>query len=81
MERIEQSAIFGGSSVADAAKIFETIISGKGTEAQNSVVLTNAAFALKIVEETKSFDTAFEEAKASLLGGKAKQCLQKLITK
>ncbi|CAI8434444.1 MAG: Anthranilate phosphoribosyltransferase [Polaribacter sejongensis] len=78
-KRIQQSAIFGGNCVADAAKIFKTIIEGKGTEAQNNVVLTNAAFALKIVNEATSFDTAFEEAKDSLFGLKAKECLHTLI--
>ncbi len=77
---IAQSEIFGGTSVADAAKIFKSILDGNGTEAQNNVVLTNAAFALQIVDNTKSFEAAFEEAKSSLLGGKAKQCLSKLIT-
>ena len=78
-KRIQQSAIFGGNSVADAAKIFKTILDGKGTEAQNNVVLTNAAFALTIVDETISFEAAFEEAKASLFGLKAKQTLEKLV--
>ncbi|CAM1361073.1 Anthranilate phosphoribosyltransferase [Tenacibaculum soleae] len=78
-KRIEQSAIFGGKSVADAAKIFKNIINGNGTEAQNSVVLTNAAFALKIVNDKKSFQDTYEEAKDSLLGLKAKQTLEKLI--
>lgn len=80
LQRIKQSEIFGGKSVNDAAKIFKTILEGNGTEAQNNVVLTNAAFALKIVDETKRFDTAFEEAKASLLGGKAKETLEKLVS-
>lgn len=79
-KRIQQSDIFGGENVADAAKIFKSILNGEGTDAQNNVVLTNAAFALKIVDETKSFEVAFEEAKTSLLGGKAKQCLHSLIT-
>ena len=78
-KKIEQSAISGGSSVADAAKIFKTILDGKGTDAQNNVVLTNAAFALKVVEQTKSFETCFEEAKESLFGLKAKACLTKLV--
>jgi len=78
-KRIQQSAIFGGNSVADAAKIFKSILDGKGTEAQNNVVLTNAAFALTIVDETISFEAAFEEAKASLFGLKAKQTLEKLV--
>ncbi|MFT6064706.1 MAG: anthranilate phosphoribosyltransferase [Polaribacter sp.] len=78
-KRVQQSEIFGGNSVADAAKIFKSILDGNGTEAQNNVVLTNAAFALKIVDETKSFETAFEEAKNSLFGLKAKQTLEILI--
>ncbi len=77
--RIQQSEIFGGNSVDEAAKIFKSIIDGKGTEAQNNVVLTNSAFALKIVDERKSFNNAFEEAKDSLFGLKAKECLHSLI--
>ncbi|MGG8495504.1 anthranilate phosphoribosyltransferase [Tenacibaculum sp. TC6] len=75
-----QSDIYGGNSVEEAAKIFEKIISGEGTEAQNSVVLTNAAFALTIIDDTKTFEEAYEEATASLIGLKAKECLKKLIT-
>ena len=78
-KRIQQSEIFGGNSVSDAAKIFKTIIEGNGTEAQNNVVLSNAAFALKIIDETKSFETAFSQAKDSLFGLKAKQTLEKLV--
>ena len=78
-KRVEQSAIFGGNSVEDAAKIFKSILEGNGTEAQNNVVLTNAAFALTIVDERKTFEDAFEEAKQSLFGGKAKLCLETLV--
>ena len=79
-KRIQQSAIFGGKNVTDAAKIFKSIIDGNGTDAQNNVVLTNAAFALTIADETKRFDDAFEEAKESLFSLKAKQSLHSLIT-
>ena len=78
-KRIQQSEIFGGNSVADAAKIFTSILDGNGTEAQNNVVLTNAAFALKIVDQRKSFETAFLEAKESLFSLRAKQTLEKLV--
>ena len=78
-KNLAQSEIFGGNSVADAAKIFKSIIEGKGTEAQQNVVLTNAAFALKIVDNKKSFEEAFEEAKDSLFGLKAKESLSKII--
>lgn len=78
-KRIQQSEIFGGNSVQEAATIFQSILDGNGTEAQNNVVLTNAAFALKIIDDKLSFETAIETAKDSLFGGKAKQCLQKLV--
>ncbi|UMB62011.1 anthranilate phosphoribosyltransferase [Lutibacter sp. A80] len=79
LKRLEQSEIFGGDSVEEAAKIFVSILEGKGTEAQNNVVLANAAYALKTFDASKTFETAFEEAKDSLLGLKAKQSLNKLI--
>lgn len=78
-QRILQSDIYGGDSVESTAKIFKSILEGNGTAAQNNVVLTNAAFALKIVDANKSFEDAFEEAKDSLFGGKAKACLEKLV--
>lgn len=78
--RLKQSDIFGGNSVEEAAKIFKDIIQGNGTEAQNNIVLTNSAFALKIVDEYKSFEDAFAEAKDSLFGMKAKNCLNKLVS-
>lgn len=79
-KRYLQSDIYGGDSVTSAAKIFQSILNGEGTEAQNNVVLTNAAFALKIVDKEKTFDEAFELAKDSLFDGKAKECLSKLVS-
>ncbi|CAA0150229.1 anthranilate phosphoribosyltransferase [Tenacibaculum maritimum] len=77
--QILQSDIFGGDTVAEAAEIFMNIINGKGTNEQNNVVLTNTAFALKTFDKNKTFESAFEEAKDSLFGLKAKEALQKLI--
>ncbi|WP_299679973.1 anthranilate phosphoribosyltransferase [uncultured Tenacibaculum sp.] len=79
INRVQQSDIYGGDSVEAAAKIFKSILNGEGTEAQNNVVLTNASFALTIVNPEKEFSVAFEEAKDSLFGGKAKACLEKLV--
>lgn len=79
LKRVEQSEIYGGNSVEEAAKIFISILNGNGTEAQNIAVLVNAAFALKTINKNKSFETAFEEAKESLVSLKAKECLTRLI--
>lgn len=80
LERLLQSDIFGGETVQESAIIFIAILNGEGTEEQNNVVLTNAAYALMTIDKNKSFETAFEEAKDSLFGLKAKKCLQKLIS-
>jgi anthranilate phosphoribosyltransferase len=75
---IEQDAIFGGNTVENAAKIFLDVIGGNGTEPQNNVVCANAGLAIatsKQIEHIKGF----ELAKESLLSGKAKTSLDKLI--
>lgn len=80
MRRLKQSEIFGGNTVDKAAEIFISILDGKGTDAQNDVVLCNSAFALKTIDDSKSFEDAYDEAKKSLLGLNAKSCLNKLVS-
>ncbi|MCL7988906.1 anthranilate phosphoribosyltransferase [Sphingobacterium sp. lm-10] len=70
--------IGGGTNPPESAAIFRKIIAGEGTDAQNQVVLTNAAFAIKTLEPEKSFGDCFYEAEASLLGKKALNSLLKL---
>ena len=78
VSQIEQSDIFGGNSVEDAAEIFMAVISGNGTEAQNNVVCANAGLAIATSKQMEHIK-GFELAKESLLSGKAKQSLDKLI--
>ena len=73
-----QEAIFGGNTVAEASKIFETIISGNGTEAQNNGVCTNAGLAIATAKKIAHKD-GYELAKEALYSGKANECLTKLI--
>ncbi|MGB2129633.1 MAG: anthranilate phosphoribosyltransferase [Flavicella sp.] len=80
LETISQEAIYGGDSVPEAAKIFKDVLDGNGTKAQNNVVLTNAAFALKTMDANLSFEEAFEQSKSSLMGLKAKKTLEILIS-
>ena len=78
LKNITPNAIFGGNTVEEATKIFETIISGNGTEAQNNVVCANAGLAIATAKQI-SHEDGFEMAKESLLSGKAKKCLTQLI--
>jgi len=76
---ISQDQIFGGDTVAQASKIFMDILSGKGTEAQNSAVLANAGFALQVMNAGSDLDTCMAKASDSLLSGEALSAFKKLI--
>ena len=78
ISKIKQNDIYGGNSVKDAAEIFLNVIKGKGTEPQNNVVCANAGLAIATSKQI-SHKQGFELAKDSLLSGKAKQSLDKLI--
>ena len=77
---VSASDITGGNSVEEAATTFLQILKGKGSWAQNAVVLANAAMALKCTGSYNNYDEAYNAAVESLEGGKAHQRLQKLIS-
>ena len=77
---VSPSDIHGGNSPEEAAHIFLNILKGKGTFAQNAVVLANSAMALQCTGKYKSYDDCYQLAVDSLESGKAYQSLQKLIT-
>lgn len=78
LKTIKPSEIFGGDTIKEAANLFVNIIDGNGTEAQNNVVCTNAGLAIATRKQI-SHKEGFNLAKESLLSGKAKQSLDKLI--
>lgn len=74
---LSQSEIEGGKTIEESADMFINILSGKGTEAQNNVVLANAAMAIATVTKCSPLE-GFELAKESLLSGKGHQALKNL---
>ncbi|MGV6846337.1 MAG: anthranilate phosphoribosyltransferase [Lutibacter sp.] len=78
-KRLKQEDLFGGENVKQAAEIFLNILEGNGTAAQQDVVLANAAFAIKTIDEQISFEEALDKAKESLLSFNAKKSLTKLL--
>jgi anthranilate phosphoribosyltransferase len=77
---LKEAEIKGGDSVESSAKIFSSILNGDGTEAQNNVVLCNAAIAIQTIDDTKSFGDCFYEAEESLLSKRALKSFQTLIS-
>jgi anthranilate phosphoribosyltransferase len=78
-EKVSQSDIKGGHTVADSAQIFKDVLHGEATVVQNNVVLCNAALAIKTMTPEKTFADCFYEAEESLLNKKALRSFTTLI--
>jgi len=78
-ERLDPKEIVGGSTIKESAKIFMDVLNGEATTAQNNVVLSNAALAIKTIDPSKSFADCFYEAEGSLTGKKALNSFKLLL--
>jgi anthranilate phosphoribosyltransferase len=78
-DEVSYDQIKGGTSVEQSAKIFLSVLEGKGTSAQNNAVVANAAMALYAADQKAGILKAVERAKEALLSGKANQSFKKLI--
>lgn len=76
---IKASDIAGGDTVVEAADIFKAILEGRGTEAQNAVVVANAGMALYCGNKEQGIANAIARAKEALESGDALQTFKKLI--
>ncbi len=76
---LNEDEIKGGVDIAASAKIFIEVLNAKATDAQQNVVLSNAALAIQTIAPSKSFADAYYQAEEALISGKAKQCFQNLV--
>ena len=63
--------IYGGNSIQEAADIFVNVLSGKGSAAQQAVVLANSATAIQSFKPEASIQDCIAEAKESIDSGRA----------
>lgn len=75
----KQEDLFGGNSVNEAVNIFKNVLEGKGSKAQNDVVIANATLALQCYYPEKSLGECKQMATKSLFEKKALNALNKLI--
>jgi anthranilate phosphoribosyltransferase len=78
LTRIQPEAIFGGETVDESARIFEKILKGEGTKAQNNVVIANSAMAIQCGKGF-SIEESLQSAKESLESGKALKAFKKIL--
>lgn len=71
----------GGDTIEESANLFLDILKGKGTEAQEAVVLANAGLALFAAQQDRSYGDALGLAEESLRSGKALESFNKFINK
>lgn len=76
---IEQTEIWGGNTVKEAAQIFTNVLNNQSTKAQKNVVAINAALAIQTLQPNKSIEICLSEAYQSIENGKAMQALKHFI--
>lgn len=62
-------SVLGGESIQEATSICLSILSGKGTQTQNSIVAGNVALALQLYQPKSSYEDLFFEAKSRIESG------------
>jgi anthranilate phosphoribosyltransferase len=77
--KLKYEDLRGGDSVEQSAQIFMNVLEGKGTQAQNSAVVANAAMALYAGHQADGLESALHRAKQALESGKALEAFKKLL--
>lgn len=76
---IKPSEIYGGETPEDALKIFDAVLEGTATEAQQNVVLANAACGISVMNPNLTIEESVAEARVSLESGKALATFRKFV--
>lgn len=79
LPQLMQSDLAGGSTMDESAKIFMNVLEGKGTPAQNAVVIANAGMALYCADQKSGLSKGMMKAREALESGKALNAFKKLI--
>ena len=80
MQQTQAYELMGGETKEDAMRIFDSVLANTATESQKNVVITNAAFAIQVMERgKKSIDECIAIARESLESGRAEETLKKFI--
>ncbi|MCH8318682.1 MAG: anthranilate phosphoribosyltransferase, partial [Bacteroidetes bacterium] len=79
LNSVKAEDIKGGKTIKESAEIFMNILKGKGTKAQNEVVIANAGMAIHCARPELNREEAIALAKESLESGKALEAFSHLI--
>ncbi len=78
-QAVLESDIYGGATVAEAAKIFLSVLENKATNQQKQVVLANSAMAIQASGMEEDYEACVAYAQRSIDSGAAFQCFKKAV--
>ncbi|RED97458.1 anthranilate phosphoribosyltransferase [Marinoscillum furvescens] len=79
LPRLTQEQLHGGETIEESAKIFQGVLKGQGTEAQEAAVIANSGLAIATGKQV-SIQEGIEQARTSLKSGKALDAFKKFIS-
>lgn len=79
LPKVQPAELYGGNTKEEAAEIFDSVLENRSTESRKNVVLANAAFAIKVIEQDKDITECLAIARESLESGRALACLKKYV--
>lgn len=79
LPKLRYEEIAGGDTVAESARIFIDVLEGRGTGAQNAVVIANAAVALWAANQSLPYTQACSNAWEALTSGAALRSFKLLL--
>lgn len=79
-KRCVEADLDGGSTPAEAARIFDQVLENTATEAQKNCVIANSAFAIQVICPEKKIDVCIAEARESLESGHALGTFRKFLS-
>jgi anthranilate phosphoribosyltransferase len=77
--QVTQEELFGGETVAEAAAIFKSVLEVTATDAQQNVVIANAALGIHCIYPEKSLIDCVAEASEALKSKRALAAFKKLM--
>lgn len=72
-------SLHGGATAEEAAQIFDNVLCNKATDFQRDAVLINAGFGIHTICPEKTLEACIDEARTSLISGKAQNTFKKFI--
>lgn len=79
LNKVKPEQLSGGKTIEDSARVFVSILSGDGTQAQNEAVIANAGTAIYCGKGLGSLEEGIDQARESLASGRAFDTFKKLV--